>query len=463
MLRRLLKLHLVTLLIAFSVPVTGALGAEQCPRSKPVSTWSNCFGIFAFVNGGKYAGEWVDGKMQGYGTYTNSFGQVRVGEFKDGRLNGRGSVSYTDGSKEIGEWKENLLHGQGTLNSASGRKYVGEFKNGKKTGNGTLTHGNGSVEIWKNGKIFFEKSMPPSELFAPATLDENAQLDNDIIQKFKEAIAKNDFETAFGIMEPLARQGHPVAQVNLGAMYKKGHGVEKHDAIAVMWYRLAADQGNLVAQFNLANAYYRGVGVEESRQNAVELYNLAARKGHRTSRRVLEAMFQIGLRAAKNGDFSLTFREWKPLAEHGMAKAQINLGLMYENGDGVTSDLKSSFNWYLRAAKQGLRKAQFLVGVAYREGKGSQQDLKQSNVWFGRAAKQGDTNAQLIISAALALGETVPRNLSAALYWAYIAKFEGDDDAAPVIKLLKSKVPNDRLLKIQKLAKECVEKRYKGC
>lgn len=49
------------------------------------------------------------------------------------------------------------------------------------------------------------------------------------------------------------------------------------------------------------------------------------------------ADFQQGLAAAQRGDLKAALEEWRPLAEQGDAKAQYNLGVMYDNGEGVYS------------------------------------------------------------------------------------------------------------------------------
>ena len=45
-----------------------------------------------------------------------------------------------------------------------------------------------------------------------------------------------------------------------------------------------------------------------------------------------------GLAAAQSGDFAIALKEWRPLAAQGNANAQNNLGVMYENGEGVVQD-----------------------------------------------------------------------------------------------------------------------------
>jgi len=41
------------------------------------------------------------------------------------------------------------------------------------------------------------------------------------------------------------------------------------------------------------------------------------------------------------------------LAEQGIASAQSNLGVMYNNGQGVPQDDKAALKWYSLAAEQG--------------------------------------------------------------------------------------------------------------
>ena len=82
------------------------------------------------------------------------------------------------------------------------------------------------------------------------------------------------------------------------------------------------------------------------------------------------ADFDKGLTAAQSGDFATALKEWKPLAEQGHAKAQYNLGVMYERGDGVPQDHKEAVRLYRLAAEQGNAKAQFNLRFMYRNGKG---------------------------------------------------------------------------------------------
>ena len=62
------------------------------------------------------------------------------------------------------------------------------------------------------------------------------------------------------------------------------------------------------------------------------------------------ADFYKGAAAAEAGDFDTALAEFKPLAEQGIAEAQYNLALMYDNGKGVIEDDKEAVKWYRLAA-----------------------------------------------------------------------------------------------------------------
>ena len=73
------------------------------------------------------------------------------------------------------------------------------------------------------------------------------------------------------------------------------------------------------------------------------------------------ADFDEGFAAYDRGDYATALREWKPLAEHGLAEAQHNLGVMYSKGQGVPQDDAEAVKWYRLAAEQGYARAQPLI------------------------------------------------------------------------------------------------------
>ncbi len=67
-------------------------------------------------------------------------------------------------------------------------------------------------------------------------------------QAVVDAYERGDYDTAVKELRPLAEQGHPKAQYNLGVMYQLGLGVPQDDQEAAQWCRLAAEQGHAGAQ-----------------------------------------------------------------------------------------------------------------------------------------------------------------------------------------------------------------------
>ena len=92
--------------------------------------------------------------------------------------------------------------------------------------------------------------------------------------------------------------------------------------------------------------------------------------------------------AYQRGDYATALREWRSLAEQGDAGAQSNLGIMYDNGQGVTQDYAEAVKWYRKAAEQGNAGAQNNLGLMYDQGQGVSQDYAQAHMWFNLAASR---------------------------------------------------------------------------
>ena len=54
--------------------------------------------------------------------------------------------------------------------------------------------------------------------------------------------------------------------------------------------------------------------------------------------------FQKGVEAYDKGDYETALKEWRPLAEQGNAKAQYNLGLMYDMGKEFSKTIKKQLD-----------------------------------------------------------------------------------------------------------------------
>ena len=78
--------------------------------------------------------------------------------------------------------------------------------------------------------------------------------------------------------------------------------------------------------------------------------------------------------------------------------------------------------WYRKAAAQNHVRAQFNLAVSYDDGEGVAQDKKQAVHWYTKAAEQGDADAQQNLSVMYARGEGVARDAAKSRYWARKAR-----------------------------------------
>jgi len=141
----------------------------------------------------------------------------------------------------------------------------------------------------------------------------------------------------------------------------------------------------------------------------------------------VSADYQKGLTAVQSGNYATALREFRVLAEQGHAGAQYNLGLMYDNGRGVTQDYKESVKWYSKSIEQGHAEAQYNMGVMYGNGNGVNQNNVYAHMWFDIVASNGDENGR------------INRDIVA------------------------NRMTKEQLREAQELARVCIRKKYKGC
>ena len=63
---------------------------------------------------------------------------------------------------------------------------------------------------------------------------------------------------------------------------------------------------------------------------------------------------------------------------------------MYYNGKGVPQDYAEAFKWWRLAAEQGDAKAQSNLGSLYEYGQGVLQDNVMAHMWYNLAAANGN-------------------------------------------------------------------------
>ena len=130
-------------------------------------------------------------------------------------------------------------------------------------------------------------------------------------QAGRDAYDRGDYGTALKEWEPLAKQGHALAQFQLGVLYSQGLGVPQNYGEAAKWVRLSAEQGETEAQFNLGRMYFEGLGVAQDWVLALMWTQLAATQGHEAAIQIQEVLKER-LRDDQIAEAQRLAREWKP-------------------------------------------------------------------------------------------------------------------------------------------------------
>jgi TPR repeat protein len=171
--------------------------------------------------------------------------------------------------------------------------------------------------------------------------------------------------------------------------------------------------------------------------------------------------FEDGLAAAQKGDYSTALRLWRSLAGRGDADAQYNLGVMYNNGDGVAKNYTEALKWHRRAAAQGNGNAQFNLGLMCDHGRGMTQNYTEAAKWYHLAAARGVAVAQYKLGTMYHDGQGVPRDFVQAYMWFEVAAAqfpasdnEDRDDANDARDLVASKMSQAEIAKAQELARQ---------
>ena len=171
--------------------------------------------------------------------------------------------------------------------------------------------------------------------------------------------------------------------------------------------------------------------------------------------------FGDAVAAYERGDYATAFRLMKPLAEKGDAKAQHNLGVMYDYGRGVPQDYTKALKWYRIAAEKGIPDAQHNLGLMYHNGQGVPQNYIEAAKWYRRAAQQGMPDSQVNLGIMYYHGQGVSQDYVLAHMWLNLAASqypasvrENLNDAFHYKNIVKSLMTPAQIAEAQRLARE---------
>lgn len=166
-------------------------------------------------------------------------------------------------------------------------------------------------------------------------------------------------QQAFSQLSELAHEkGDLRAQVSMGILYEEGTFVGQDERKALEYYLMAAQSGSTGAMNNIGNFFLHGKGVEKDYDKAFAWYQKATELS-------------------------------------GNAAAECSLGMCYQYGYGTKIDYEKARSFYEASAKQGLGLAYYRMGLLYEQGLGVTKDVRMAKQYFGEALHRGYREAAL--------------------------------------------------------------------
>lgn len=144
-------------------------------------------------------------------------------------------------------------------------------------------------------------------------------------------------------------------------------------------------------------------------QEQLESVKQKANAGDIDLQRELGIVYQFGKMGVQKDPFEA--KEWYEKAvKQGDTDAMINLGNMYQNGDGVPQDYAKAKELLETAANKGVAMAQYNMGIMYEYGKGIPKNYTKAIEWYKKAANQGDGDSYNKLGIQYKYGKDVPKN-----------------------------------------------------
>jgi hypothetical protein len=121
-------------------------------------------------------------------------------------------------------------------------------------------------------------------------------------------------------------------------------------------------------------------------------------------------LYNEGISSYKNQDFPAAAKSWQQACDAGDAKGCFGVGVMYEDGKGVTKDTKRAVELYTRACDQNYSTACYNLGLMYGNARGVPTDLKRAADLYKRACDGGNAASCNNLAIQYANGQGVPRD-----------------------------------------------------
>jgi len=128
-------------------------------------------------------------------------------------------------------------------------------------------------------------------------------------------------------------------------------------------------------------------------------------------------------------DYAAAHAIYLSLANQNDAKACYNLGLMYQDGDGVAKNMDEAVKWYTKSAELNYKEAQYTLASLVFQRQIQSISYPQAVTYYEQAAKQGHVKSQLNLGMLYLRGDVIAQDMPAAVQWLSLAASNNNSEA----------------------------------
>lgn len=188
----------------------------------------------------------------------------------------------------------------------------------------------------------------------------------------------DDNDNAIDWYRKAAEQELAIAQIELARCYFHGLGVHENYPEALFWIYKAVGQGDVKAQYVLGDLLWFGkFGVKQNPTEALKYYHLSAEYGYVNAQCWLVSIYESGSMGV-NPDVNEAIKWSQKLHENNCGRLYPtiyeSLGNLYKG----LNDYTSALDWYRIGHELGVSWATYNLGLMYEEGQGVEQNHQKA-------------------------------------------------------------------------------------
>ena len=263
------------------------------------------------------------------------------------------------------------------------------------------------------------------------------------------------------------------AQVNLNKDYKKA--LEFHNKIFDSKYASTSSPVINAKSLSMMIEIYRsgGFGVEHSCSNALEAAKRLLSQKKAPKNEIANAWYTIGnifssgcLQCNYTKNYKQAFEAYENAAKNGSARALIDLGIMYANGEYVKKNISKALEYYQAGINQGCTygyryMANIYLSAVGANNNGMQRDEAKAEEYLLKGVQAKDVYAMLELAVLYSRQGKVSQ---AEKYFAAAAKYQGcrhlslyRDIAAAELKKNGANIPKEAFADTEKTLREAIK------